>query len=114
MRARSSFGPEGHRGMSVLIFDTSAVGYLEAERLSKEFEHEGLGRDAWDHYPNVFHLEGNKRQLYGFMATKEDLEIFNQYSHGMQLTIYTCSFSWTYKNCNFLMSITSKGGRDMD
>ncbi|KAL7591848.1 protein SUPPRESSOR OF GENE SILENCING 3 [Lactuca sativa] len=81
VRARSSFGPEGHRGMSVLIFDTSAVGYLEAERLSKEFEHEGLGRDAWDHYPNVFHLEGNKRQLYGFMATKEDLEIFNQYSH---------------------------------
>ncbi|KAI3709468.1 hypothetical protein L2E82_39230 [Cichorium intybus] len=80
VRGRSSFGPEGHRGMSVLIFDTSAFGYLEAERLSKDFEREGVGRDAWDHYPNGFNL-GGKRQLYGYMATKEDLEIFNEHSH---------------------------------
>ncbi|KAL4563997.1 hypothetical protein LXL04_028046 [Taraxacum kok-saghyz] len=81
VRGRSSFGPEGHRGMSILIFDTSAVGYLEAERLSKDFEREGVGRDAWDNYPNhVFHI-GGKRQLYGFLATKQDLDIFNQHSH---------------------------------
>ncbi|KVI01288.1 hypothetical protein Ccrd_020425 [Cynara cardunculus var. scolymus] len=79
VRARHSFGPEGHRGMSVLIFETSAVGYLEAERLSKHFERQGLDRNAWDHHPNLFH-PGGKRQLHGYMATERDLDIFNQYS----------------------------------
>ncbi|KAJ9551082.1 hypothetical protein OSB04_015127 [Centaurea solstitialis] len=79
VRARHSFGPEGHRGMSVLIFETSAVGYLEAERLSNHFKRQGTDRDAWDHHPNLFH-PGGKRQLYGYMATERDLDVFNQYS----------------------------------
>lgn len=79
VRARHSFGPEGHRGMSVLIFETSAVGYIEAERLNKHFKRQGIDRDAWDHHPNPFH-PGGKRQLYGYMATERDLDIFNQYS----------------------------------
>lgn len=34
-RARHSYGPKGHRGMSVLIFEASTVGYTEVEWLSK-------------------------------------------------------------------------------
>ncbi|KAL4590176.1 hypothetical protein LXL04_003100 [Taraxacum kok-saghyz] len=81
VRARHSYGPKGHRGMSVLIFESSAVGYTEAERLSKHFEDQRADRDAWDHRPNLFY-PGGKRQLYGYLATKRDMEVFNQHSHG--------------------------------
>ncbi|KAM0017701.1 putative XS domain, protein SUPPRESSOR OF GENE SILENCING 3 [Helianthus debilis subsp. tardiflorus] len=81
VRARHSYGPKGHRGMSVLIFESSAVGYTEAERLSKHFEDEGTDRDAWDRRPVLFY-PGGKRKLYGYMATKRDMDIFNQHSQG--------------------------------
>ncbi|KAJ0488349.1 putative protein SUPPRESSOR OF GENE SILENCING 3 [Helianthus annuus] len=81
VRARHSYGPRGHKGMSVLIFESSAVGYTEADRLSKHFESEGTDRDAWDRRPILFY-PGGKRKLYGYMATKSDMEIFNQHSHG--------------------------------
>ncbi|KAL8223194.1 hypothetical protein R6Q57_020593 [Mikania cordata] len=81
IRARNSFGPEGHMGMSVLIFDTSGVGYLEAERLGNHFSRQGLDKNAWNHHRNSFNRDG-KRQLYGFMATKEDMYILNQHSPG--------------------------------
>ncbi|PWA87127.1 Zinc finger-XS domain-containing protein [Artemisia annua] len=81
VKARNAFGPEGHRGMSVLIFDASAVGYLEAERLGKHFERQDLGRNAWNHHPNHIHSDG-KRQLYGYLATEQDLEVFNIHSPG--------------------------------
>nr|XP_043628412.1 protein SUPPRESSOR OF GENE SILENCING 3-like [Erigeron canadensis] len=81
VKARSSFGPEGHRGMSVLIFDTSAIGYLEAERLSNHFVRQGVDRDAWNRHPYLLHPDG-KRQLYGFMAKESDLDAFNQHSPG--------------------------------
>ncbi|KAJ0801389.1 putative protein SUPPRESSOR OF GENE SILENCING 3 [Helianthus annuus] len=72
VRARHSYGPKGHRGMSVLIFESSAVGYTEAEHLSKHFEDEGTDRDAWDRRPVLFY-PGGKRKLYGYMATKRDM-----------------------------------------
>ncbi|XP_071729520.1 protein SUPPRESSOR OF GENE SILENCING 3-like [Rutidosis leptorrhynchoides] len=81
VKARNSFGPEGHSGMSVLIFDTSAIGYLEAERLSKHFERQVVDRDAWNKHPNLYN-PNDKRQLYGFMATEQDLNNFNQHSPG--------------------------------
>ncbi|GJS84671.1 protein suppressor of gene silencing 3 [Tanacetum coccineum] len=81
VRARHAYGPRGHRGMSLLIFETSAVGYTEAERLSKHFEDQGTDRDAWEHHPQLFY-PGGKRQLYGYMATKRDMDIFNQHSQG--------------------------------
>ncbi|KVH93617.1 protein SUPPRESSOR OF GENE SILENCING 3 [Cynara cardunculus var. scolymus] len=81
VKARHSYGPKGHRGMSLLIFESTAVGYTEAERLSKHFEHQGTDRDAWDHRRNLFY-PGGKRQLYGYMATKRDLDVFNQHSPG--------------------------------
>lgn len=86
VKARHAYGPDGHRGMSLLIFETSAVGYLEAERLSNHFEDEGTDREAWVSrrmarmplYPGA----GMKRQLFGYMAEKEDLDVFNQHLHG--------------------------------
>lgn len=81
VRARHSYGPKGHRGMSLLIFEASAVGYAEAERLSKHFEDQGTDREAWDRRRVIFY-PGGQRQLYGFMAEKGDLDIFNQHSQG--------------------------------
>ncbi|XP_057978247.1 protein SUPPRESSOR OF GENE SILENCING 3-like [Malania oleifera] len=81
IKARHSYGPQGHRGMSVLIFEASAMGYLEAERLHKHFEEQGTDRNAWDRCRVLFY-PGGKRQLYGYMAVKEDLTIFNQHSQG--------------------------------
>ncbi|KAH0470072.1 hypothetical protein IEQ34_001630 [Dendrobium chrysotoxum] len=80
VKARHSYGPNGHRGMSVLIFEASALGYFEAERLHRQFRGEGRDRDAWEKRPTLFY-PGGKRQLYGFLASKEDLIIFNQHSH---------------------------------
>ncbi|KAK9291742.1 hypothetical protein L1049_019692 [Liquidambar formosana] len=82
VRARHSYGPQGHRGMSVLIFESSATGYLEAERLDKHFQEQGTDRDAWDRRRGVPFYPGGKRQLYGFMAMKEDMDRFNMHSQG--------------------------------
>jgi len=81
MKARHAYGPKGHRGMSVLIFEESAMGYLEAERLHKQFLEEGRGKDDWERRPVLFH-PGGKRVLYGYFATKEEMEIFNRHSKG--------------------------------
>lgn len=81
VRARHSYGPQGHRGMSVLIFESSGVGYMEAERLHKHFVDQGTDRNAWDRRGALFY-PGGRRQLYGFMAMKEDMESFNRHSQG--------------------------------
>ncbi|GAB4855788.1 Protein SUPPRESSOR OF GENE SILENCING [Ancistrocladus abbreviatus] len=81
VKAWHSYGPQGHCGMSVLIFESSAVGYMEAERLHKHFLEQGTGRGSWDHKPCLFYA-GGKRQLFGFLAIKQDLDIFNQHCHG--------------------------------
>ncbi|GMI70574.1 hypothetical protein HRI_000726700 [Hibiscus trionum] len=81
VKARHSYGPHGHRGMSVLIFESSAAGYLEAARLHKHFKEQGRDRDAWDCSPVPF-CPGGKRQLYGYIALKEDLDLFNRHSKG--------------------------------
>ncbi|PKA56643.1 Protein suppresor of gene silencing 3 like [Apostasia shenzhenica] len=81
VKARHSYGPHGHRGMSVLIFEASTRGYLEAERLHRQFIDEGRDRDAWERHRGLLCL-GGKRQLYGFLASKEDILIFNRHSHG--------------------------------
>ncbi|EOX92792.1 XS domain-containing protein / XS zinc finger domain-containing protein-related isoform 2 [Theobroma cacao] len=81
VKARHSYGPHGHRGMSVLIFESTARGYLEAERLHKHFAEQGTDREAWERRRVLFH-PGGKRQLYGYMAIKEDLDSFNQHCQG--------------------------------
>ncbi|CAA0833841.1 Protein SUPPRESSOR OF GENE SILENCING 3 [Striga hermonthica] len=81
LKARHSYGPQGHRGMSVLIFEASAVGYAEAERLSKHFEDNFRDRVAWARTKVPFY-SGGKRQLYGYMAEKHDMDNFNQHCQG--------------------------------
>lgn len=78
-KGKHSYGPQGHCGMSALIFEPSEMGYFEAARLHRHFAEQGLGRDAWDRSPVLFR-PGGKRQLYGFMPVKQELDIFNQHS----------------------------------
>ena len=73
--------PSGQRGMSVLIFESSAVGYMEAERLHRHFVNQGTDRNAWQ-LRKVRFVPGGKRQLFGFLASKEDMEAFNKHCHG--------------------------------
>ncbi|AES63340.1 putative XS domain-containing protein [Medicago truncatula] len=79
LKARHSYGPHGHRGMSVLIFEPSVAGYLESVQLYKHFKEQGRDREAWDRCKNPF-VPGGKRQLYGYMASREDLDVFNKHS----------------------------------
>jgi hypothetical protein len=83
-KARQSYGPGGHRGMSVLIFESSAVGYMHAEHLHKHFVSQNTDRDAWQKKMPRF-LPGGKRQLYGFLAKKEDMEDFNKHCQGINV-----------------------------
>ena len=91
LKARHSYGPQGHRGMSVLIFETSAAGYLEAMRLHKHFKEQGRDREAWDRCQNPF-VPGGKRQLYGYLASREDMDIFNRHSAGRFFTFSSAFF----------------------
>jgi hypothetical protein len=94
-RARHSYGSQGHRGMSVLIFEASASGYLEAERLHKQFTGQGTDKEAWFSNRCIWFLPGGKRQLYGYTATTEDLEFFNRHCKG--------SFSSVFSFYTFIM-----------
>ena len=104
VKARHSYGPKGHRGMSVLIFESSVVGYMEAERLNKHFENEGTDRDAWDQsLRRILYYPGGQRQLYGYMATKRDLDFFNQHCQGHVVTFpipFVCQFHSLVLNMN--------------
>jgi hypothetical protein len=80
-KARHAYGPSGHRGMSVLIFESSAVGYMDAERLHRHFVNQGTDRNAWQLNKPRF-APGGKRLLFGFLASKEDMEAFNKHCHG--------------------------------
>lgn len=60
---------------SVLIFESSASGYFEAECLHKDLAEKGLDRNG-----NFF--SGGVRQLYGFIATKKDMDEFNEHCQG--------------------------------
>uniref|UniRef100_A0A803KNL0 Uncharacterized protein n=1 Tax=Chenopodium quinoa TaxID=63459 RepID=A0A803KNL0_CHEQI len=89
VRAKHSYGPKGHRGISVLIFESSAMGFVEAERLHKHFQQQGTGRSAWDNSRKALFYAGGKRQLYGFFARKDDLEEFNKHSQVAESAWYT-------------------------
>ncbi|KAH6559492.1 hypothetical protein KP509_1Z005500 [Ceratopteris richardii] len=82
IRARHAYGPQGHRGMSLLIFAESPAGYWHAERLARAFVDACKGREHWDSPGKRIFQPGGDRILYGYMASAEDMDIFNKHSTG--------------------------------
>ncbi|KAI3984639.1 hypothetical protein MKX01_004002, partial [Papaver californicum] len=66
LKARHSYGPNGHRGMSLLIFEGTPMGYLEAERLHNHFIGEGRDRDAWDRGGTLFYKSKLKFEMRSY------------------------------------------------
>lgn len=82
VKAQNSYDPVGNVDMSVLVFESSAAGYLDAERLHNHFIKQEMGRDAWNNPHRKLFCTGGKHQLYGFLAVKEDVDTFNQLCQG--------------------------------
>ncbi|KAM7266402.1 hypothetical protein ACFE04_004299 [Oxalis oulophora] len=73
VKSRKCYAPQERYEMNVLIFESSADGYLEAKLLHKQFKTEERGRVHFDP------LAGG---LYGYLAVTKDLHIFNQTHRG--------------------------------
>jgi len=82
VKPRHAYGPQGHRGMSLLIFGNSPAGYHDAEHLDKHFKDSRRGRDDWNRPSKLLFHPGGNRILYGYLAVREDLETFNRHSRG--------------------------------
>ncbi|XP_065865176.1 protein SUPPRESSOR OF GENE SILENCING 3 homolog [Euphorbia lathyris] len=78
VKAEQCYNMDGHCGMSVLVFESSVMGYLEAERLHKHFVAQGSDRNAWD-AKSVYFVSSEEQQLYGYLALKKDVDIFNNH-----------------------------------
>lgn len=84
VRSQQSYGPEGHRGMSALIFRASAVGFMDAKYLSEDLEENTKGPDGCtcpEH--RVLYDTNGERILYGHLAKEEDMRIFNWHAQGL-------------------------------
>lgn len=60
MRARHAYGPKGHRGMSLLLFEASPAGYHDALRFSKHSTGAKRSRANWDDPGKVIFEPGEK------------------------------------------------------
>ncbi|XP_078172794.1 uncharacterized protein LOC144566622 isoform X2 [Carex rostrata] len=99
-KSKSLYGREGHQGVILVRFSETLAGLKEAERLSKLFEKYGQGRKNWievqkgkdnnrssdksvdtkrDRNQNLVkeYGSGEKRVLYGYLATASELEMFD-------------------------------------
>jgi hypothetical protein len=88
LKPRHAYGPLGHRGMSLLIFSDSPAGYHDAVRLGNHFVNTRRGRDDWNRPSKLIFRPGGNRILYGYLAVKEDLDIFNRHSKGKTVVKY--------------------------
>ncbi|KAG0619745.1 hypothetical protein M758_4G161800 [Ceratodon purpureus] len=90
MKARHAYGPKGHRGMSLLLFEHSPAGYHDALRLGKHFTGARRSRTNWDDPgKQIFEPGGAGTRIpYGYMANKSDIEDFNRHCKGRNIIKY--------------------------
>lgn len=72
-KARHAYGPQGHRGMSMLIFPESPGGYHDAQRLHKHFTDARRSRDTWDKPGKLLYLPGTSTAPLSLFS------LFNQF-----------------------------------
>ncbi|KAI6691723.1 hypothetical protein NL676_019433 [Syzygium grande] len=78
VKARHAYGPRGHRGMSILIFESSVRGFFEAERLHKHFADQGTDRNAWDRRGALFYPGGKPKSKLKFEMRSYKETVVNQ------------------------------------
>jgi hypothetical protein len=83
VKARHAYGPQGHRGISMLIFAESPTGYYNAQRLETQFNEDRRGKSNWEAAGKLLFQPGGDRILYGYLATPDEIEIFNKHSKGI-------------------------------
>ncbi|CAI5497401.1 unnamed protein product, partial [Closterium sp. Naga37s-1] len=73
----------GHRGVSVLVFEASVDGLLQAEQLCELFQADGRGRQGWIRRTAASLVDkSGKRNLFAYMAQEGDVAEFNRHSKG--------------------------------
>ncbi|CAI7754480.1 unnamed protein product, partial [Closterium sp. NIES-53] len=82
VKTKHAYGPQGHRGMSILVFDATPDGFKEAERLAQQFEREGRGRVELTRRSAPLVDRSGKRNLFGYLATQQDVDEFNRCCKG--------------------------------
>lgn len=97
LKPRHAYGPQGHRGMSLLIFADTPVGYHDACRLEKLFIGSRRAREDWHRPSKLLFRPGGNRILYGYMAVKEDLDIFNRHSKGSFRILLPFGYGWNIR-----------------
>ncbi|GBG78421.1 hypothetical protein CBR_g26449 [Chara braunii] len=85
-KEKHSYGPDGHRGMSALEFESTPAGYLAALDLDEHFRNEGKGRKEWESARRVLsgsvNNDGSQKNLFGYLATEKDITEFNRHCSG--------------------------------
>ncbi|CAI5494944.1 unnamed protein product [Closterium sp. Naga37s-1] len=82
VKTKHAYGPQGHRGISALVFDSSPDGFQEAERLAQQFEREGRGRLGFTRRLVPLEDQSGKKNLFGYFATQQDVTDFNRFGKG--------------------------------
>lgn len=93
-KPRHAYGPEGHRGMTLLVFDATVPGYEEARLLAAKFEEKGRGRRAFGRVAGRRVRDGEQLLLYGYLASMPDLDVHNKHHKAGRVKGELKPYSW--------------------